>query len=111
MSAPAGITSQIITGEEIAHDCGTCSNSIQPNCIAALDKPQPQVILEALIVDITDTKIEIYSWRHTQQNRFQFQRKDLAFFQIIFKKSTRCNHKYTRLRLVGLQIRWQRILF
>ncbi len=56
---PAGITSQIITGGNRLIIAALQDDWIRlKDFIAALDKPQPQVILEALIVDITDTKVK-----------------------------------------------------
>ena len=57
---PAGITSQIITGGNRLIIAALQDDWIRlRDFIGALDKPQPQVILEVLIVDITDSKLHL----------------------------------------------------
>lgn len=57
---PAGITSQIITGGNRLIIAALHDDWIRlKDFIEALDKPQPQVILEVLIVDITDAKVKL----------------------------------------------------
>ena len=57
---PAGITGQIITGGNRLIIAAMQDDWIRlRDFISVLDKPQPQVILEVLIIDITDTKVKL----------------------------------------------------
>lgn len=57
---PAGITGQIITGGNRLIIAALADDWLKlKDFIEALDKPQPQVILEVLVVDITDTKVKL----------------------------------------------------
>ncbi len=57
---PAGITSQIITGGNRLIIAALRDDWIRlRDFIEALDKPQPQVILEVLVVDITDSRVKL----------------------------------------------------